>query len=379
MSPGSGDRKRRRNLWRVGFIEIFNLMGARLVLILCALLFHSLIVAQSTPPPHATVHPVQAITLRESSRKSIASEMGGAFMFPAKCDADGNLYIRKFATDRPLLGPIVKVDPEGKRIAFFDPAAVSQLKLDRADAFSPVPDGGLYQIAAVSVANPQIYVLHYSSNGSPAAPTRLDANFQPYQFAAFANGNLLVSGFQRDPQNKSDPGRPYTAVFSADGRLLAQLSLEPPPQPAHATGKLAAKPATSESRISTPTLDLSDAEPSPDGNIYALRRSSPALIYVISSAGKILRTLKIKSPVPGLMPNTFHVSANRVAVSFWDDNTSTQTLVVTDAQTGRRIAAYSDAGTLGPSFACYSADEGVFTFLHLGEGNTLEVIRAEAH
>jgi hypothetical protein len=79
------------------------------------------------------------------------------------------------------------------------------------------------------------------------------------------------------------------------------------------------------------------------------------------------------------MPNTFHVSANRVAVSFWDDNTNTQTLVVTDAQTGRRIAAYSDAGALGPSFACYSADEEVFTFLHLGEGNTLEVIRAEAH
>jgi hypothetical protein len=79
------------------------------------------------------------------------------------------------------------------------------------------------------------------------------------------------------------------------------------------------------------------------------------------------------------MPNTFHVSANRVAVSFWDDNTNSQTLVVTDAQSGRRIATYSDAGALGPSFACYSADEGVFTFLHLGEGNTLEVIRAEAH
>jgi hypothetical protein len=334
--------------------------------------------AQSKTPTHAIARPVQAIALRESSRKSIASEMGGAFMFPAKCDADGNLYIRKFATDRPLLGPIIKVDPEGKRVALFDPASVSQIKLDRADAFSPAPDGGLYQIAAVSVANPQIYVLHFSSDGSPATPTRLDADFQPYQFAAFANGNLLVSGFQRDLQNKSDPGRPYTAVFSADGRLLAQLSLEPP-EPAHATGKLAAKPATGDSRTSTPTLDLSDAEPSPDGNIYALRRSSPALIYVISSAGMILRTLKIKSPVPGLMPNTFHVSANRVAVSFWDDNTNTQTLVVTDAQTGRRIAAYSDVGALGPSFACYSADEGVFTFLHLGEGNTLEVIRAEAH
>jgi hypothetical protein len=349
-----------------------------LVIVLFPLFMDGSLFAQSKTSRQAIARPVQAIALRETSRKSIASEMGGAFMFPAKCDADGNLYIRKFATDRPLLGPIVKVDQEGKRVALFDPVAVSQLKLDRADAFSPAPDGGLYQIATVGIARPQIYVLHFSSDGSPGTPTRLDADFQPFQFAAFANGNLLVSGFQRDLQNKSDPGRPYTAVFSADGRPLVQLSLEPP-EPAHATAKSAVKPAISDSRASTPTLDLSDAEPSPDGNIYALRRSSPALIYVISSAGKVLRTLKIKSPVPGLMPNTFHVSANRVAVSFWDDNTNSQTLVVTDAQTGRRIATYSDPGTLGPSFACYSADEEVFTFLHLGEGNTLEVIRAEAH
>ena len=298
-------------------------------------------------------------------------------MFPAKCDADGNLYIRKYATDRPLLSPVVKIDTEGKRVALFDPAAVSQLKLDRADAFSPAPDGGFYQIGAVGIARPQIYVLHFSADGSPSTPVLLDADFQPFQFAAFASGNLLASGFQRDPQSKSDSGRPYTAVFSADGRLLAQLSLEPPP-PAPVAAKSAGKPTIGDSRTSTPTVDLSDAEASADGNIYAMRRSSPALIYVISSAGKILRTLKIKPPAPGVMPSTFHVSANRLAISFWDDNTSTQTLVVTDAQTGRRIATYSDPGTLGPSFACYAADEGVFTFLHLGEGNTLEVIRADA-
>jgi hypothetical protein len=354
-------------------------MRTCLAFVLFVLLAHSRLLAQSTPSPHVTARTNPTLALHETSRKSIASEMGGAFMFPAKCDADGNLYIRKYATDRPLLGPIVKIDPEGKRAALFDPAAVSQFKLDRADAFSPAPDGGLYQIAAVGIAPAQIYVLHFSSDGSPSTPTRLDADFQPFQFAAFANGNLLASGFQRDPQNKSDPGRAYTAVFSADGRFLAQLALDPPPRTAHVTSKSAGKPAVSNSQTSTPTLDLSDAEPGLDGNVYALRRSSPALIYVISSAGKLLRTLKIKPPVPGVMPNTFHVSANRVAVSFWDENTNSQTLVVTDAQTGRRIAAYSDDGALGPSFACYSADQEAFTFLHLGEGNALEVIRAEVH
>ncbi len=86
-------------------------------------------------------------------------------MTPSKCDADGNLYIRKLAMDRPLLGPVVKIDREGKRVALFDPAAFSQLALDRADAFSPAADGGMYQIAQSGVLKPRIYVLHFSSDG----------------------------------------------------------------------------------------------------------------------------------------------------------------------------------------------------------------------
>jgi hypothetical protein len=96
--------------------------------------------------------------------------------------------------DRPLLGPIVKIDPGGKRTAVFDPAAFSQLGLDRADAFSPAPDGGIYQIAQSGVVKPRIYVLHFASDGSASSPALLDADFEVYTFAAFAEGNFLVSG-----------------------------------------------------------------------------------------------------------------------------------------------------------------------------------------
>src|SRR4030088_985704 len=164
------------------------------------------------------------IALHAASTMNVASEMGGAFMSPSKCDADGNLYIRKYAMDRPMLGPVVKIDPEGKRTALFDPAGFSQLALDRADAFSPASDGGMYQIAQSGVLKPRIYVLHFSSDGSPASPTRLDADFEVYAFAAFANGNFLVSGVKRDVQDRNDRGRNFTAVFSADGRELVQLS-----------------------------------------------------------------------------------------------------------------------------------------------------------
>jgi hypothetical protein len=100
---------------------------------------------------------------------------------------------------------------------------------------------------------------------------------------------------------------------------------------------------------------------------------------VIAPSGEIMQTLKIAAPLPGsAAPSAFHVSGNRLAISFGNEESQSQTIVVADAQTGRKIASYSDPTGLGTSFACYSANEGVFTFLNLGEGNALEVIRAEA-
>jgi hypothetical protein len=335
------------------------------------------------------------IALQISSTMNVASEMGGAFMSGTKCDADGNLYIRKYAMDRPLLGPVVKIDPDGKRVALFDPVAFSQLALDRADAFSPASDGGMYQVARSGVLKPRIYVLHFSSDGSASSSTLLAADFEVYAFAAFASGNFLLSGVERDLQNKNDRGRNFTAVFSADGRQLAQLSFQESLRDSQGPRKAGAKPGAGESQQAAarsevqkevqnnaekaaPGLDLADAEVGSDGNLYVMQRSSPALVYVIAPSGKIMQTLKIAAPVRGVAPSAFHVSGNRLAISFGNEEKQSQTIVVADGQTGRMIASYSDPTGLETSFACYSANEGVFTFLKLGEGNALEVIRAEA-
>jgi hypothetical protein len=132
------------------------------------------------------------LALQISSTMNVVSEMGGAFVSGTKCDADGNLYIREYATDRPLLGPVVKIDPDGKRVALFDSAAFSQLALDRADAFSPASDGGMDQVAQSEVLKPRIYVLHFSSDGSASSPTLLAADLEVYTFAAFANEGVFT-------------------------------------------------------------------------------------------------------------------------------------------------------------------------------------------
>jgi len=297
-------------------------------------------------------------------------------MSGSKCDADGNLYIRKFASDRPTLGPVVKIDPDGRRTALFDPAAFSQLALDRADAFSPASDGGLYRIAQSGIVKPQIYVLHFLSDGTASTPVRLDADLEVYSFAAFADGDFLVSGVRRDGLDKKYAARNFTAVFSADGRELVQLTFQEPQNSASSQAKSGA--TTPKDAIDTPViLDVSDAEPGNDGNLYVMRRSSPAVVYVIAPSGKTMRTIKVSSPLGEAAPTGFHVSENRLAISFWNEASESQTVVIADAQTGRKIASYGDPGGLGPAFACYSANEGVFTFLKLGDGNTLDVTRAE--
>jgi hypothetical protein len=331
--------------------------------------------AQDKPASSATTAVASsALILRESSRKNLVSEMGGAFMGSPKCDGEGNLYIRKFAADRPLLGPVVEIDGDGKRSALFDPVAFSALALDRADAFSPAGDGSLYQIAQSGDLKPRIYVLHFSPDGSASSSVRLEAGFEVYSFAAFWNGNLLISGFERNLEDARDKGRSVTEVFSADGRRLADVSFDPPVvSPAKGKPGPGAAP---EPERSAPSLALAEAEVGEDGNLYAMHNSSPALIYVISPSGKVVRTIKVASPIAHAGPGTFHLSRNRLAVLFGNDDR--RVLAVSDAETGRPIAAYLDPGTLGSAFACYSADEGVFTFLNLGEGNTIEVIRAEA-
>jgi hypothetical protein len=328
----------------------------------------------SSPQKAKSKTPVAPATipLHETSRTSLVSEIGGAFMSPSRCDADGNLYIRKYAADRSLLGPVVKIDGEGKRVALFDPAAFSQLALDRADAYSPAADGGMFQIAARGGAKPQLYVLHFSGDGSAASAIRLDQGFEVYSFVAFASDNFLVSGVQRETLSPTDRGHRITAIFSSDGRKLADLHFE--------RETVNRKAGKSEVESVAPNLDVTDAEAGADGNVYALRRSSPALVHVISPAGEIVRTLKVSSPAPGAMPNAFHVSGNQLAISFLPGDTEAggQALVVVDAQSGQTIRAFADPGTLGGAFACYSANDGVFTFLHLAEGNKIELVRAEA-
>ena len=76
-------------------------------------------------------------------------------------------------------------------------------RYDRADACSPASDErDLSDRAEWRVVKPRIYVLHFSSDGSPASATRLEADFEVYTLTAY-RCNFLLSGVQRDAQNRT--------------------------------------------------------------------------------------------------------------------------------------------------------------------------------
>lgn len=53
-----------------------------------------------------------------------------------------------------------------------------------------------------------------------------------------------------------------------------------------------------------------------DGNLYLMRPLSPAIIYVISPNGSVLRRFTVDPGDESLQPSEMHVSTDRLALSF---------------------------------------------------------------
>src|ERR1700736_1742383 len=110
-----------------------------------------------------------------------------------------------------------------------------------------------------------------------------------------------------------------------------------------------------------------------DGNVYLMRRTSPATVYVISSSGDLLRTLSIEPADNGQMPYDMRVAEGRIAVEFSlscsADHCEGANFTVADATTGQKLFDYTDDKSLAGGFACYSAKPERFTCLRVGDGD----------
>jgi hypothetical protein len=220
----------------------------------------------------------------------------------------------------------------------------------------------------------------FSADGKLKSKTPLDPPaFMPYQLALFPSGESLVSGLEHVHSRRALAAyNSFTAIYSKDGHLQKRLAL-PEDSAIDAAAELGDSRYAQGPMFGNRAVERGAARLGADRNVYLMRRTSPATVYVISSSGELLRTLKIEPPDVGQMPIDMQVAEGRIAVEFSlsssQDGHEGTNFIVADAATGQKIS--DDADERGV-FACYRANPERFTFLTISDDNILRILEASA-
>lgn len=316
--------------------------------------------------------PDQALKLQVVETRIAESELGGIVIDPLQCDGDGNVYLRGY-DERKLRAPIKKISEKGERQAVYTLSSVPDVKPMGGGYFSVTPNGEVYQLAWSEDGARQVVV--YGKDGAFKSRIVLDEGkpFQGYQLAVFPGGELLVSGLRKDA---GGPNLPFTAVFDANGKIIRKVQLQDDQDIQLAVERGDANLVNPMYPSGTNrAVSFGQASTGGDGNVYLMRRVSPALVYVISPAGEVLRRIEVSAGDSNLLPNSMRLQKNRLAVMFRHPHTNEQVIKVVDSQSGGELRAY-DATSLGPMFTCYGSDPERFTFVSTRQGK-LALDRAE--
>jgi hypothetical protein len=304
------------------------------------------------------------------------SEVASSFVEPLWCDGDGNLYL----SSDEAAAAIRKLSAKGERVALYQPIANPDVKVGSTGYFAVTPDGELYSLAFASNEISR-YVLVFKPDGTYKTKIKLSPGFPlfPSTLSIFPNGSLLVTGqvYDHDPHM---PKLPFTGIFTSDGSLLKEVSLED-------DEKITALLASRDGSVTSPTNPLSNqavswgqAAAASDGNIYVMRWLSPAVFYAVSPGGQVVKRFEVNPGDNLMMPISMHISGNKIAVLFYQRNTFDEVMKIVDLE-GHEIASYDEVhegdkrvpDTFGLAFACYTTKPDRFTFLTAGDDHRIEL------
>lgn len=299
-----------------------------------------------------------------------------------QCDSSGNIYVRLFDSADPYQArPVLMLDKAGAVQAKFASPHLSELQKYQFEVpFAVLPHGG---VAVVDWMYPDIHVVKFTADGTVESDVKLDfARFAPYQLAVFPSGDLLLSGVEDG--NRAHPPRykSFAAIYDKTGHLMKRLTLE-------GDGEIDRAIEVGDSRYASHgpgwgnmAVEQGMAATGDDGNVYLVRRMSPATVYVISSAGELVRKVVVEPQTAGDMPFEMQIAKGKIAFVFdgWtgDRSTGNSKLTVVDANSGERMEDFEGgiggAGFLGLS--CYVPESGRFTFLSMSDANHIEITTA---
>jgi len=275
----------------------------------------------------------------------------------AACDGAGNVYTQRMPGPEDSRPPIQEITTEAKLGATF------QLPLgypgDGGAGF--VNRDGVVYMAVHTRSG--VYVEEFAPDGSVRAKTKLEADsyVQPLLLAVFKSGEYLLAGLTGTGLHT-----PFTAVFARDGRMVKKI-YEPEDEEARQQAEAGG----------WKFVMLGDVSAGTDGNVYLLHSGSHPLVYAVSSAGDVIRKLRIETGHPDLTARSIKFHGGRLAIGFDVLAESGKQLIkVVDTQ-GNPIGEYGvgDREINRLALACY--DSKGFTLVSESGESKLSLFRAK--
>jgi hypothetical protein len=333
--------------------------------------------------------------LRVRLEKSVVIpfEMSGPLLNPYRCNENG-IYYRRVGLDDGLRDPIKMVDQAGELKTTFD---IQQAGVDFYSVDYFISEGGElsalgWQRGSRSVTG--VFVAAFGKDGAFKSATKLAVpeseaqtkevpvtfpTIAPHTLGVFPDGDFLITGLTIPTTKATTEGgvpvrHPYTAVFRSDGSLVKEVNFRDDKRIEDAIdqGDHSTVPDGSREAAFTGGSIIEGI----DGNLYLWRRTSPLLIYVVSPAAEILRTIKIAAPKNGMMPDNVVAYKGSLAVLFVMGLNGEKKIVVTDQQTGELRDSFDVDNDLGVALTCYTPPD--FVFLGTDHGR-LCLRRANVH
>lgn len=277
-----------------------------------------------------------------------------------RCDDAGDIYVRFMDAEMNKMHhgitkiPIKKIRPDGSVAATF---RITEAFPDISGKdFFVSGDGRVYQ--AGFMPDGGVYVVEFADSGSLKSKLRLDSTgFIPYHIARFESGAILLSG----TTGLTNDHRPFTGVFDANGRLIKEI-YEPEDEDSRRRAEAGELDFIPEGTNSGNAFVWHGAAAlGSDGNAYLLRAASPALVYVISPNGDVVRKLRIDPPDAGLVARGVKPSRGQLAISFLHRGMISGMIKVVDLK-GTPVATFSSDNLRVPGLpGCFVS--GGFAFL----------------
>jgi hypothetical protein len=293
------------------------------------------------------------LKLQETKRQTVLQTLPSA-LGSVGCDPKFNIF---FTTnfDREGPGTIVKFDSKAEKLVPIDFSAPELRNLViNEDRFTITTNSHLYVRAALRTGKDRgPYIVEFDADGKFKSKTKLQGYFSVGHVGVYPNGGFLIVG-HNDADKRLRKGY-FTAIFSASGELQRYVDIK---DDARTTEMIQAK-NSNYVNTSTPvpldrTIELGHLRSLDDGNVYFLRRTSPAKIYGINSGGEVVRTIAVDAGA-NMFPSDFEYSNGYFAVRMHDPNKpASGVFKIVAAETGEEFAEI-EAQRVSAAFSCYEA------------------------